>query len=1319
MLLLVRILKRSLIRFSIKGVHLGCISFAIHKSFENLKIKISLFLLLLCQWLPAQQNRYTINWGEPVQVGTTARSVRVPGFEADYFSYHHVLGLHYKHRLNTRTAATRVQLKNVEYEVISRSQLFDLDARALKSEPDFYYQNSVTRGVNALEFSLSPIVNQKGVLKRIRSFELDFSETNANRSAAKTSRIENSVLASGSFYKFYVDTTGVFKITRDFLRDLGMDVNRIDPRNLKIYGNGGAMLPLRNRDNTIFDPVENAIKVVGEEDGSFDNDDYVLFYGESTRQFNAESLTHINLYDDKSYYFITADGGPGTRINAMQQPEATPNVTITTFQDYQFHERDRENLLNLGRRWFGERFDIEAEQSFSFSFHNRVVTEPVELRVYVAAISESQTSFAVNLNGNPVRTLNLLPINESQLARGADYDSFLNTSDPALAVTGDELRVQLSYSNNGNPSSEGYLDFVAIEANRRLEGTGGQFKFSNSISQNTTGVGQYTLSNASGYTEIWDVTNRGAITSVSNAENANQLSFKAQMGSLRTYLAVRDDDFFIPLRENNNAQIANQNLKGTILANGGVDYLMVTSQNLRPQAERLAAHNRNFRGLNVAVVTLDEIYNEFSSGKQDIGAIRNLARYVYENTGQGQSRLQYLCLFGDTSFDYKDRIANNNNIVPTFNTYQSFSPAQSYMSDDFYGSLDPDEGIIEDNSPAGNGGFDRLDLAVGRILADSPQLADQVVGKIISYDQPSSLGRWRNNFVLVSDDVDVAWEFRELESTIDALGDQIQQEKPFINVKKIHSDSFRQEASAGGDRYPEVNKAIADALEVGALVMTYLGHGGENTLASEFIFTRQNAENLNNSERLPLIVTVTCEFTRFDNPNREAAGESLFWNPNGGAVGLVATTREISVRLGVTFNEKLASNLFSFGTNTIKSVAENLRETKNQINDDNRRVIFFIGDPAMKLGFAKPSVRLTAINDVPLSQPVDTLKALSRIKLSGEVVDLSGQRITGYEGDLSATVYDKYVDRQTLGNDGTRGANGELLILDFKELGPILYRGQAKVTDGNFDLEFVVPKDAAIPLGNGRVNFYSRRDGFFEDQAGADQRILVGGLNENAPEDNQGPLIELYMNDESFVNGGITNSSPTLLVKLEDENGINTAGGIGHDLVAILDGDEENPIILNDFYESDTDNFNIGKALRTLRDLEPGLHTVTVIAWDTYNNSSTADLQFVVAGDQELKLENVLNYPNPFVNYTEFWFNHNRPFEPLEVQVQIFTVTGKVVKTINQLVTTTGFLSRDITWDGLDDFGQKIGKGVYVYKITVKSTLTNKKVEKFEKLVVL
>ena len=1290
-------------------------------------ILIFAFLVFNLFTLAAQQKRFAVDWSENVNVSTIERPLLVPGFEEEFFSYSPVTGIRYSNRWKAQEFIdlNSVRLQDVVYENVNAQMLLSLKTELIPDALNLTVSNSSARNTDFFEFSFAPIIRSGGVVKRVTSFAIAYNtSSNSRLYQSKSPILTNSVLATGRFYKFYIDTTGVFKIDRDFLRDLGMEVNTINPQNLKIYGNGGAMLPLLNGDNNTFDPQENAIKIIGGEDGSFDADDYILFYGEGTRQFNEESLTHINAYDDKSYCFITADGAPGLRVTALQQPDAAASEVIATYDAYQFHEVDEENLLNLGRRWFGERFDVESEQQFVFDFPNRVASEPVSMRVYVAAISESQTSFSVSLNGLPVSDLNILAINESVLARDASYDSFYDASgNPGIVTAGDQLSVSLNYVNNGNPSSVGYLDFIALGATCRLAGYGEQFGFSNTRAASLSGIGVYQFANASEISEVWDVTDKGAVASVVNENNSADFSFKVQLGVERKYVALNTQDFYLPKRESGNALIANQNIKGTIFQQNGsfqdIDYLIVTSTALRAQAERLAEHNRTYRGLRVKVLTLDEIYNEFSSGKQDIGAIRNLVRYVYENASSSVNRLKYLCLLGDTSYDYKDRVAGNNNIVPTFNTYYSFSQSQSYMSDDYFGSMDLSEGIIENNSPAGSGGSDRLDIAVGRILADTPQLANEVVSKIINYDSRASLGRWHNDFVLVSDDVDLSWEFAELESTIDALGDQIQEEKPFINVKKIHSDSYQQQSSAGGDRYPDVNEAIVTAIEAGALVMTYLGHGGENTLASEFIFTRENARNLRNNNKLPVIVTVTCEFTRFDNPNRTAAGEELLWNANGGAVGLVATTREISVRLGVSFNRQLASNLFSFGTNEIKSVAENLRETKNQINDDNRRVIFFIGDPAMKLAFAEPDIRLTAINDVPLTQQVDTLKALSRIKMSGEVVGLNGQRITDYNGELSATVYDKYIARQTLGNDGTTDASGNLLILNFKALGAILYRGQASVENGVFDFEFVVPKDVAIPLGTGRVNFYSKRSGVVEDQAGANEQIIVGGLNENAPDDNEGPLINLYMNDENFVNGGITNASPTLLVKLEDENGINTAGGIGHDLIAIIDGDEENPIILNEFYESDVDNFNLGQAIRTLRDLEPGLHTITVIAWDTYNNSSTADLQFVVAGDEELVLERVLNYPNPFVNYTEFWFNHNRPYEPLEVQVQIFTVTGKVVKTINQLVITTGFLSREITWDGLDDFGQKIGKGVYVYKITVKSTLTNKKVEKFEKLVIL
>nr|MBP8066344.1 type IX secretion system sortase PorU [Flavobacterium sp.] len=470
---------------------------------------------------------------------------------------------------------------------------------------------------------------------------------------------------------------------------------------------------------------------------------------------------------------------------------------------------------------------------------------------------------------------------------------------------------------------------------------------------------------------------------------------------------------------------------------------------------------------------------------------------------------------------------------------------------------------------------------------------------------------------------------------------------------------------------------------------------------------------------------------RFDNPQRPTGGEYMYWNTKGGAVSLVATTREISQSTGKVLNDNLAAHLFSYGSNDYVSIAEALAQAKNQTSAGDIRVAFYIGDPALKLAIPKPKVRLTKINDVPVTQPTDTLKALSYVKLSGEIVDEFDNLLSSYKGDLAVQIFDKPMSRTTLANDGTRyiigytGSNppqpiyGDLIFMNFTKLGETIFRGNASVNNGLFEFGFIVPKDIRIPVGNGRISFYAKNDAPLGDNTGYDTTIKIGDINTNAVADNLPPRIRLYMNDETFVSGGITNESPFLLAFLEDENGINTASGIGHDIVAILDGDETNPYILNDYYETEPNDYTRGKLRFPFRNLAKGLHTLTLKCWDVYNNFATAEIQFVVVGDEEVTLSNVLNYPNPFVNYTEFWFSHNKPFEPLDVQVQILTITGKLVKTINQSVATEGFLSRSIKWDGRDDFGDRIGKGVYVYKLTVRSSITGKRAEKIEKLVIL
>jgi hypothetical protein len=419
-------------------------------------------------------------------------------------------------------------------------------------------------------------------------------------------------------------------------------------------------------------------------------------------------------------------------------------------------------------------------------------------------------------------------------------------------------------------------------------------------------------------------------------------------------------------------------------------------------------------------------------------------------------------------------------------------------------------------------------------------------------------------------------------------------------------------------------------------------------------------------------------------------------------------------------NNLLTEDLYAYGSTNYPTIAEALRLTKIATGSDNRRVVFYIGDPALKLAIPKSKIVLTKVNDVPVTQPLPILQALSTVKITGEVRNENNQLLSNYSGDLAVQFFDKPINRSTLGNNGVTDSNG-LIIMNFITLGETIFRGNATVVNGQFEFSFVVPQDIRIPVGTGKISFYAQSNLTpLQDQTGADLSVQVGGVNTNAPLDTSPPTLRLHMNDEAFVSGGVTNCSPVLLAFLADENGINTASGIGHDLVAILDGDESNPFVLNEYYETETDDFTKGIIRFPFRDLAPGLHTVVVKAWDVYNNVITTEIQFnAVCSDEGLRIEKVLNYPNPFVNYTEFWFNHNMPFEPLEVQVQVLTISGKLVKTIQQQVITEGFLCRSVTWDGKDDFGDKIGKGVYIYKLTVKSVTTGKSFSKHEKLVIL
>ena len=1259
----------------------------------------------------SQSKEININWDGYRVFSTSSAQFEIPYFNNHNFNFTPSKGISLSAQWseNIEIDQNSIVIENVTLSDITVENLKQLDRNIIPKELTYDIKTSISRGKMYLFLDLFPIINQNGNFKKVNSFRFSYKSGISNK--LKRQRTQNSVLNSGEWYKFYVDKSGIFRLSRSFLSQLGLNTNSIDPRNIKIFGNGGNMLPLSNSVEYPVDPIENAIKVHGEDDGVFNNSDYILFYAQGPNAYNSDSNTNLNLYSDQTAYFINISPSPGKRILENVQPVNTANTIVDSYTAYKYHELDEYNIAKIGRRWFGDRFDFESNQTFEFTFPNLRTSEPINLRVYTAAVSEISTSMSVEINNQEVSNLNYTSINDPILVSG-DYFT------GEIMVSNSNISVDLNYNNNGNPSSVAYLDYISLEGTCDLNYNGDQFIFYNKNVVDLSGIAQYNITNANSISNIWEITDLNNVSEIFIDGSESTVSFKALLGEEKRYIAFNQESFYEPIIEGE-TNLENQDLKSNIFLDDqnqfqDLDYLIICRSDMLYEAERLAQINRDFNNLNVKVVTLEKIYNEFSSGNQDIAAIRNFVKYIYFNASDESRRIKYLCLFGDASFDYKDRISQNTNIVPSWYSLNSYSLASSYVSDDFFGMMDNSEGMMENS--------DKLDIAVGRILADSPQRATDLVDKISSYYNANSYGDWRNKLIVISDDVDEPWE-SIIQGTSNSLADLITDNKPFFNVKKILSDAYVQESSSGGERYPEVNNAIIDGIELGALVVNYFGHGGEDGLARERIFDKIDATELSNENKLNCFVSVTCEFTKFDNPGRNTAGEFLYWNKNGGAIALITTTRQIFVSVGVNFNLTLENYLFSLNSDNYHTMAEALRLTKNDPSisgSDQRRLVFFIGDPAMKLAIPKPNIRITEINDILINEFTEPLQGLSSVKIEGQIDDEFGNKIDDYQGELVTTVFDKNIDRSTLGNDGT-SQNDSPIILDFTTLGEVLFRGRSSIENGDFNVNFIVPRDVVMEVGNGKMSFYSKSNSNLMDQNGSNLDVLIGGINENADEDNMGPEIELFMNDEAFISGGITNENPHLLVKLFDENGINTSSGIGHDIVAVLDDDVANSFRLNDYYEANLDDYQNGTINYPLRDISPGLHTLSLKAWDVYNNSSTSEIQFVVHDqDLELVISNVLNYPNPFINYTEFWFNHNSSSD-LSVSIQIFTISGKLVKTINGYVNTSNSssLSRDLSWNARDDFGDKVAKGVYIYRLTVRSDQIGKQVSKTEKLVIL
>lgn len=1134
----------------------------------------------------------------------------------------------------------------------------------------------------------------------------------------KTSNVSSSVLAAGKWYKIGVTQEGVYKINKTFLSNLGIDVSNIDPRNIRIYGNGGKLMPEKNSIFRYDDLQENSIAIVGENDGVFDANDYILFYGQSTdiwrhNQGSKMPFEHqIHYFSDTSFYFITVDLGLGKRISSQNSLSNTPNTATSSSDYYGFHEENTTNLVKSGREFYGEKFDLNTTYAFNFQIPDAVIGDSVFVQSGVLSRNNTTSTYAVNFNTGSY-SFTCAPTNTgSYLADVGYYGSNIGggvLNSTFLSVSVSKLTAQAT----------GWLDKIVFNCRKHLVYNQSQYNFRDRrtvLGVNT--FANYSITNNNfNLPIIWDVTNPiNAINQTYNT-NSNVLDFTSTSDSLREFCIFNETQAYTPKAY---GLIPNQNLHGIQQA----DFVIVTHPSFLSEALKIAKIHQEYDTLTYAIATTQEVYNEFSSGTPDIGGIRDFVKMLYHRPSDPNLATKYFLLLGDGSYKNKDINLNGNTaLIPSFETPNSSSFISSFVTDDYFAMMDDNEGELTPSS------LDLVDIGVGRFPVKNKEEAIAVTNKIEHYykrnygfdvnavesscataenDYPQ--GDWRNWVCFIADDEDN----NEHVTQANSLANKVYNGNKYYNVDKIFLDSYVQYSTPGGDRYPDAVNDLNKRMEKGALIVNYTGHGGELGLAEERIVEVAQILSWKNKNNLPLMVTATCEFSRFDDPDRTSAGEYCLLNENGGAIGLMTTVRLAFSGLNFQLNDAFYNYALSPMTNgKMPHIGDIYRLTKRQIGTNEQyRNFVILGDPALKLSYPEQRVLTSTINSQTVtSASSDTLKALSLINVTGYVADKGGNKLTNFNGVVYSTVFDKEITLNTLANDP--GSN----VMPFVLQKNIIYKGKSQVTNGDFSFSFLVPKDITYNFGKGKISYYAHNG--VNDANGYYDQVIVGGSNPNAAIDNQGPNVNLYMNDNKFVSGGTTNENPKVYAEITDASGINTIGnGIGHDVVAVLDENTSKPIILNDYYVSDLNTYQSGKIRYPLNELAEGNHRLSLKVWDVQNNSSTSFTDFVVSSSADLALTHILNYPNPFTTKTKFFIEHNQCCVSLKVLIQVYTITGKVVKSINQTINNEGFRFDGIEWDGKDDFGDKLARGVYIYRVTVTDG-AKKKADKIEKLVIL
>lgn len=1089
---------------------------------------------------------------------------------------------------------------------------------------------------------------------------------------------DSSVLAHGSWYTVNVPSNGIYKLTYSDFVSLGVPEEDINFDNLSIFGRPGKAISEKNSEYTQSDITENAIYVNPASK-------YALFYAENTMSLDYDTENSrfdfsIHPYSDVSTYFITfdADIGSKKRISAREKIHSAATHQATTAHDVFIHKREVANLLGSGRNWVGESFSAGSpELSIPLNLQNVSSEQSTEITVKVLNQSETPSSFDCKLNNT---SLGSITVNKTP----TDYVAYAGSKTFSAKITNDNSTLKIAF--NGQGTSKGRLDYVKADYVKRLHYNNASLRFYATENIGNDNIVGYQISNVKANNfQIWEIRNGNACSVNDYSQDGETVSLKIKADTVCSVIMFSGSNFPTPTLK---GKTENQNLH----AWEATDFVIVTAPAFLEQAERLAELHRRYDGINVKIATTQQVYNEFSSGTKDFLAIRELMRMLYNKYVETGSAPKNLLLFGDGTFDNKNILKYNNNFIPTYQAESSLINAgSSFTTDD----------VLTYLSPYASGNIrDTMRIGVGRFTVNTIAEAQNMVNKCERYISKADIkagdwGDWRNAVTLTADDADT-WGERYFIENAENIYYEIKATNPNLNVEKIYSDAYKQYSSSAGATYPDASKAINQRMKKGCLLFNYVGHGSDDHLSSERLITITDISGWKNYNALPIFITSTCEFTRFDQVDKQSAGEFVLSSENGGGIALISASRKIPSR------NEINKNLHKFAV--IKENGQGLTFGEVFMKAKNattlvveERSFGLFGDPALRISLPQYDIKTTKINDNSLEDPgvQDTVRALSNMYIEGEISDEAGMRVEDFNGKMQITILDKASNYRTLDNEGLN------TDIEFEQQKNILHKGTTTVTNGRFSYHFMLPKDIAYNYGNGKISYYAQSDSL--DAAGNFTNFIIGGIDTTVNITESRPNVRLFLNDTNFRNGGITDENPQLFAIITDSTAINTVGtGLGHDIMARLDN-AANTFVLNDYFEPSGEDFSQGIIRFPLSDLTEGTHTLSIRVWNIFNFSSQAEITFVVKSSKRGELMKLKNYPNPFSESTEIILEHNQANSILSAELQIFDRTGRLVLQEDVTPYISTYTVGPIQWDGTSNGRGQTGNGIFFARMRLKT----------------